>query len=508
MILQELSGNSHILQTAFAAAGLFALLTFISHLNHRAKIANLPSFGGGDSREKSRNAYLQSAKKLYIDGYKKFKGQVYRMMTSDDEVSIVVPPRFLPELRKLPDDILSFPKAVDKSMEVKYTKILTDEPLISHSVKADLTPALVRLNPIICQEVDEAVKEELPPCEDWTTVYIYMKLVHIVAKVSGRVFVGPELCRDQDYLDSGINYTMELIGAQQAIKLMHPWLRPFLASRLPQVKNLRRREKLAKQFLEPVVQARRNAEKDPDYEKPDDLLQWFLNRTNDYGIDSTAYIAQMQLGTIFAAIHTTTLTTTNILYTLAVKPEYIEPMRDEIRQAMADNDGIITSRALQKMEKLDSFMKETMRFYPAGFTSFNRRVMKGITLSDGTYIPAGAIIEVPSHAIYQDDENYPSADEFDGFRFSKLRKGGGATEHARNQFVTTNEQNLGFGYGRHACPGRFFAANEIKMILARLILDYDIKNPDGVTERHPNTEVGRSTAPDASKPLLFRKVQI
>ncbi len=47
-----------------------------------------------------------------------------------------------------------------------------------------------------------------------------------------------------------------------------------------------------------------------------------------------------------------------------------------------------------------------------------------------------------------------------------------------------------FGFGRHACPGRFFAANEIKMIIANFVMDYDIKLPDGVKERYPNFALG------------------
>lgn len=74
--------------------------------------------------------------------------------------------------------------------------------------------------------------------------------------------------------------------------------------------------------------------------------------------------------------------------------------------------------------------------------------------------------------------------------------------------MTTNEQNLFFGYGKHACPGRFFAANEIKMILARSILEYDIKNVDGVEGRMKNIENGRSSTPDAAKQLMFKKVQV
>lgn len=129
-------------------------------------------------------------------------------------------------------------------------------------------------------------------------------------------------------------------------------------------------------------------------------------------------------------------------------------------------------------------------------------------MSNGQHIPPGVTVEVPSYPIYHDNEIYPDSDKFDGFRFYKLRQDGTAADSTRNQFVTTNEHNLAFGYGRHACPGRFFAANEIKMLLARLILDYDIKNVDGATERYPNTYMGRSISPDATKSLWFRKASV
>ena len=147
-------------------------------------------------------------------------------------------------------------------------------------------------------------------------------------------------------------------------------------------------------------------------------------------------------------------------------------------------------------------MKECMRFYPpgkssprcsnllkadpSGYTSFIRKSLQPFTLSNGQTIPAGVTVETPSHAVYHDPEYYSDGeppDVFDGFRFYKLRQAGGATEHARNQFVTTNEQNLMFGYGPRACPGRFFAAAEIKMLLAKLLLNFDFKNEDGSTER-------------------------
>jgi len=246
--------------------------------------------------------------------------------------------------------------------------------------------------------------------------------------------------------------------------------------------------------------------KDPNWQEPDDMLQWMITRGK--GKDTIDEITRFQLGLIFAAIHTTSMTVTSIMHTLAVTPEYIDPLREEIRNVMANNDGVITSRALQQMEKVDSYMKEVIRFYPTGYTAFNRRVLKGITLSNGQYIPPGVTIEVPSAAVYLDEKNYPSADEFDGFRAYKARQSGKAADIARNQFVTTNETNLNFGYGAHACPGRFFAANEIKMILVRLILEYDVKMPNDETVRYPMVDVSTQSMPDPTKALKFRKVQI
>jgi cytochrome P450 len=98
-------------------------------------------------------------------------------------------------------------------------------------------------------------------------------------------------------------------------------------------------------------------------------MQWILNRGSEHGFTSIEQLAKQQLGLIFAAVHTTSLTTTNTLYTLAVTPEYVEPLREEIRNAMAENGGKITTRALQQMVKLDSYMKEVVRVYPPALST-------------------------------------------------------------------------------------------------------------------------------------------
>jgi len=393
--------------------------------------------------------------------------------------------------------------------------VSADKPAVVHTIRANLTPSLVRLNPAIAEEVDAALKLELPPCDAWTRVNIYKKLLRIVAFVSGRVFIGPELCHDEVYVDAAINFTLDLMAAREAIQGIRPWLRRWKVPFLPEMKKLEQRRAEARAFLQPLINARRKARGDADYQRPDDMLQWLMdNQDGKFGVMGDRELADNQLGLSFAAIHTTTLTSTNAFYNLAVHPEMADVLRDEIKTVLAENGGVFTSAALQSMKKLDSFLKETLRMDPTSLGGFERMVLKPVTLSNGQVLPAGVRIETSAYGVTQDGSVFADPDRFDGLRFYKLReKGAGSNEKspavgaaAHNQFVSVSQHSLAFGYGRHACPGRFFAANEVKMIVARVVLEYDIRNVDGIKERYPNVESGNLSLPDSERELLFRKV--
>lgn len=207
----------------------------------------------------------------------------------------------------------------------------------------------------------------MPACNDWTEVGIFFTLADIVAQVSGRVFVGPTICEDPFYLECATKYTFDLMDGVNAIKKLRPWLKPLLAPRTPEIRRLRQREKDLARFLYPLINERRESAKDPNWEKPDDMTQWLLDRSAGDDMSAEDY-AKIQLGLIFASIHTTSTTATNIFYSLASTPEYVNPLREEIRSVLAEHDGEITTKALQQMEKLDSYMKEVNRFFPIGMS--------------------------------------------------------------------------------------------------------------------------------------------
>ncbi|KAK4464954.1 putative cytochrome P450 E-class, group IV [Cladorrhinum samala] len=483
-------------------------------------LANIPVVGeelGSD--EKRRQAYLFKAKDVYIDGYKKVrrlwnpkrrqKHDVFRIVTSNKFTVVVVPAKYLTELRNLPDDTVSFEGAIEQTMHAKYTQLEFRHKLIVYVIKTNLTPALNRLNPSIAEEVQESFRKELPPCPDWTPININQKLLRIVALVSGRIFLGTKVARSEAYVDAAINYTIELMRARHAVEAVRPWLRPFKAPHLPEIKALRARLRAGEELLRPLLAERRNLS--DTEEKPEDMLQWILDGQSKYRPYSTEELARVQLTLSFAAIHTTTMTATNTLYNLAVYPEYIPILREEISSVLSTTGGVFTSQALQNMKRLDSFIKESMRIDPPGATSFNRKVLKSFALSSGQVIPAGVIIEVPAEALTRDPEIFPNPDTFQPWRFydlrSELRNEGEADKAAQHQFASIGQTVLTFGYGRHACPGRFFAANEIKMIVANILMQYDVKMPEGMEgKRYPNIRYGGTNSPDPTKELLFKKI--
>ena len=81
------------------------------------------------------------------------------------------------------------------------------------------------------------------------------------------------------------------------------------------------------------------------------------------------------------------------------------------------------------------------------------------------------------------------------------RSDGDATRH---QFTSVGDMNMHFGAGKHACPGRFFAGNTIKMILAYFLLNYDIRLKEG-EERPKPMVVMMSKTPNPNGELLFRR---
>jgi cytochrome P450 len=80
--------------------------------------------------------------------------------------------------------------------------------------------------------------------------------------------------------------------------------------------------------------------------------------------------------------------------------------------------------------------------------SLTRIALKDFTFHDGTVVPKGSLVSAASITRHLNDDIYPNAHQFDGFRFAKIREAEG--QGTTNQFVATSNDYIAFGHGKHA----------------------------------------------------------
>jgi cytochrome P450 len=131
-----------------------------------------------------------------------------------------------------------------------------------------------------------------------------------------------------------------------------------------------------------------------------------------------------------------------------------------------------------------------------------RFAKKPFAFSDGTYIPAGTTVGVCVTGVHNNESNYTCADEFHPWRFISNAAAVGNSP----RMSKTTSTYLGFGHGKLACPGRFFAGLQLQLMLAHIVLQYDVKYADG-EHRPPNMSFGGigDGIPNPRAKILMRK---
>ncbi|KAI9898131.1 hypothetical protein N3K66_006491 [Trichothecium roseum] len=515
--VESLLGPGHLsVQNVISLLALLALLAVWFLRNSRSdELAGIPLFSPEkDLGATERGHFLRNGMEAFYDGSRKFRANAFRLTTADAYQKVIIPAKFLADMSKMPDSIIDIESTLRAFMEYDYTGIPNDNFMhrAPRLIKQKLTANLSQVTPMIVDESAHAIASELAACSDgagWTPFVTYPLLLRIVAVVSGRLFVGPEMNRDEAYVDMAMSYATVCMDAVHAVKAVRPWLRPLRAPFLPEIRNMRRLKEQFAAHLRPVIRTRRETIFG-DEDRPQDLLQAVIDETEEDGNgsndDDDDDIADLQQALTLAAIHTTTHALTNVFFFLAAYPDYIAPLRQEIEDTLPKYGGKITFRALQDLKKLDSFVKESSRMEVTSAISFDRRAAAPFRLADGTLIPAGTRLAASALDLTRDPEVFPDPDVFRPFRFVEAREGGSAGAVGGNQFVSVRPSMLTFGLGRHACPGRFFAAAIIKTVVAQVIARYDVRLPEGVEGRYQSLQFASISNPDPTKEVLFKRI--
>ncbi|SPN98818.1 related to cytochrome P450 monooxygenase (lovA) [Cephalotrichum gorgonifer] len=447
--------------------------------------------------------WMFDAESLILDSYSKFRNKVYQIKATEG-VQVLIPANLIGELKGLPEEVLSSTEAVSEALLTKYTHFCPGHngDLLATLVRKQLTQSLTRLVPQLKEELEHITATEFPECKDWAPVKFHPFGLRAVARMSGRAFVGAEINRREQWMDTSINFATHVFAA--VVKLQHypPWLRPIGQHLVPEIRQIRRDIAVGEALLRPVILERLRDMEEPGYEGPEDLTQWLIEGLSE-GEKGDLYVqTKLQLILAAASIHTTNNLLTECMYDLAAHPEVQEMLREEAYQVLEVEGGWEKKESLAKLKKLDSFMKEVQRIN-GNITSFIRKVVKPVTLSNGTHLPPGTKLLAPQAGFSRDADYFPDPSSFDPLRFYDMRRKS-AEDSNRWQFTSISDSNLNFGAGRHACPGRFFAGNEIKLALSFFLLNYEVRLPEGAERPRPMVIV-MSKMPDMNAELLFRR---
>ncbi|KAJ4296101.1 hypothetical protein N0V88_004803 [Collariella sp. IMI 366227] len=441
-------------------------------------------------------------KNAALEAYTEYKDQtaILPVAGPGGATLVVLPVSETQFVTEQPESVLNLREVINAGLLYKYTvsdHLITSHPVHQKLVALTLTNQIGNLLDALTNETAWSFKEQWGAnTETFRDICVWDSLGRIVASVTNRAFVGLPHCRDPVLLDSGFAFARVLPLSARLLSFVWAPLRP-LAAPLITLPN-RYYERRFTGVLLPEVKKRLRSYrvKGPGEEKAhdgeaNDFLQWAIEQAIESGHQAMwepRTLAGRILLLNLVSIHTSSLTVTNVLLDLASsKREYIDELRAEVTTCLAETKGVWTKAALSKMEKLDSVFRESARLNTLVAVGLRRRVVakEGVTTPSGVHIPYGNICAVPSLGVLTDDAKYPAAGEFHPFRFVELRQqinsGNRPEDHvqrSRMSFPATSCDYLAFGNGRQACPGRFFAAAELKLMLGYMLLHYDIEMLD------------------------------
>ncbi|KAK2793981.1 hypothetical protein FQN52_000313 [Onygenales sp. PD_12] len=310
--------------------------------------------------------------------------------------------------------------------------------------------------------------------------------------------IGSPDARNKEFVKIAMDYAQAVVISAELLRPFPDWIKWSLVKIMP-VASYRRQ---AIKYLSKTVQDCLDGKLDENGNKPDNMVQWLVDTAPPVE-RSIPLIVERIMALFVASIHTTTMTFTGAVYSLAAEPEkFIPAIRAEALEHF--RDGNITKEKLAKVYKIDSVLKEAGRFNNAGLMAMQRNAKKKFTFSDGTVIPAGAKIGTPSLILHRNEGSYENPNTFDAFRFSRPSEAAdGPQAAAKNSMVSTGSDYHIFGHGKHACPGRFYAVNEMKLLLASMLIRYDMKLIPGTA---PNqTFIATMAVPDTKLKILLKR---
>jgi len=199
--------------------------------------------------------------------------------------------------------------------------------------------------------------------------------------------------------------------------------------------------------------------------KRKDFMSYILRNNDDESglsineIQADAYVL------LIGGSETSATTLSGASYYLCQDPYIMGRLVAEVRSSFTSESDINFS-TLSKLPYLLAVLQESLRIYPPVPGNLPREVPPEGAIIDGRFVPGGNGVSVCQWAAYHSQTNFKNAD-----RFVPERWLGEDPQYADDNHDVFQP----FGFGPRNCIGRNLAYMEMRLILARLLWNFDIE---------------------------------
>ncbi|KAB5575413.1 cytochrome P450 [Coniochaeta sp. 2T2.1] len=506
---------------ALAAATVFFR---VLRATRKAKL-DLPyvQFDGDNSDAR----YKEDSLSLLTRGYKEYiskdRAFAIRDPTEVEQPMAVLPVKYLDEVKWLPEQKMSFWTHIDKLSALSQIGGPRLNEEVSIAARHGLNVALAHLIEPLEKACLAAYAKELPPCADWTSIHPCPLIVKIFASISALIMVGPELgAPDSDWQALSTAYLqVAMTGPREVRDYYPPWLyrlAPYTNKNIREMWRLRAR---GAALLAPLLEERRAASEEAAVHaekggkvregkrKYEDAVQWLYDAHKTTGRPLTPdQLVQEVLVIMVASLHSTSAVGLSVLFDMLDHPEAVEDIRGEIVRVRKANP-MWTRPALAELKLLDSFMRESARIHGlTQYTAVQRVAMVPWTFKDGLTIPTGTTLVFPGYHHGTDPSVHPDPEKFDFKRHLRKREEKDENAHKFHFASAGSEDIISWGAGEHACPGRFFAQEGLKLMFIHLLTHYDFKYAESTKEMPRFVARNLFLSPNPMLPIMIRERKV
>ncbi|KAF2832236.1 cytochrome P450 [Ophiobolus disseminans] len=432
------------------------------------------------------------------DAFNKANGKPFELSAPDNRYVFVSDPSQIKELDNAPDTVLSLQAASKQMLQPVYTmhgfnwfdRRGTEGVGFIKALRTLLTNNLPQILPdlscIIRTRFDELhAGHKVVDGKVYSPVYhMIVKLVVLSNAVS---FFGQDLAKDEGFMVSALAYIEETLLCAEVVRLLPKFMAPILGSIIS--RSIHSHKAIFNRLL-PIAE-QRCLERDlanlgQKVPKHNDCIQWIMETSPKNAPWTPKRVVHELMAIWFGSVHAVSTTVTFAIHDLCIHPEYVEPLRRECQTQYADFERTGAGTALPL---LDSFIKESARLTPVESLSTRRSALQPFSLADGSHVNVGDWFCTPVRAIMTNPVDYPEALSFSGFRFADPKLvSASANFSAVMQKKPTKLTDADMTYhvwgtGRMACPGRYYAAAVMKVILGQILLNYDCELVDPEAKR-------------------------